>query len=202
MTRTNDCFMGILSCKKYQSRRDQQDLSGSIFGYLYFIGDPKLTEAKILDNIVFLPCEDGYEYLPHKTREMLRWILQNKPEVKFIFKTDDDIRFNFGSLSENYKHVLNNMVDYSGNVVNTNGYVSTYHFGKCDSNINEKVVRVGKASYCSGGGYFLSRRSAEIIVGSEIKEYIIFEDHFVGKELNDHNIFPKHIELHNVSCFW
>lgn len=202
MSLVKNCFMGILSCNKYKNRRLHQDLSNNIFEFMYFIGDPLLNEPIVNDNMVILPCGDGYENLPLKTKLMIKWIIDNKPNIDYIFKTDDDIKFDFVKLLENFKEVESNNLDYSGNEVFTNGYNSVYHKGKCDTDINESVIYVDKSNYCSGGGYFLSKKSAEIIIKTEISDNIIYEDHFVGKTLNSHNIFPKNINLHNISCFW
>ena len=202
MSLVNNCFMGILTCRKYKERRDLQDLSGSIFKYMYFIGDPSIDQPVVEDDIVILPCGDNYEDLPLKTKLMLKWIIDNNPGLEYIFKTDDDIRFNFNELLVNYKEIVSEKIDYCGNVVDTKGYISSYHFGKCESQIDTKAVLVEKAKYCSGGGYFLSKKAAQMIVDKDIDSDVIFEDHFVGKTLNDHNIFPRYIKLHNTSCFW
>lgn len=202
MERIKDCFMGVLSCKKYEHRRHSQVMDENIFEYKYFVGNPNNEEPIMNGNIVTLPCGDNYEDLPLKTKLMLKWIIENKPEVNYILKTDDDIVFNFEKLYENYSYVKLKNLDYSGNVIKTFGYNSDYHFGKCDSDINNKTFFVEPSIYCSGGGYFLSKKSAEIIILTELGEDTIFEDHFVGKILNNKNIFPEHINLHNKSCFW
>jgi hypothetical protein len=197
-----DCFMGVLSCDKYKHRRENQKMNGNFFEYKYFIGNPKNDEIITQDDTVILPCGDNYEDLPIKTKLMLEWVLKNRPKIKYIFKTDDDIIFNFGKLYENYEEIKLKNIDYSGNVVKTSGYISTYHIGKCSSEIYNKTFFVDPSSYCSGGGYFLSRKSAEILIKTKISENTIFEDHFVGKSLNNVGIFPEHINLHNNSCFW
>lgn len=198
----SNCFMGILSCKKYESRRISQDLSGSIFEYMYFVGDPNITEPLVDGKVVTLPCSDGYEHLPKKTNLMIKWILENNPNIEYVFKTDDDIIFNFDRLSENFESVLSKKMDYSGNLVMVSESRSKYHFGKCDGEMNNIPVHIKGAVYCSGGGYFLSKKSAEIVVKNFPNDNTVFEDHYVGKLLNDHDIFPIHINLQNNSCFW
>jgi len=202
MSLIKNCFMGILSCDKYQDRRSSQDLTNCIFDYMYFIGNPTLDQPIVEDNVVILPCGDNYEDLPIKTKLMLKWVLDNKPDIEYVFKTDDDIKFDFTKLFENFSEISLNKMDYSGRLVINNGYESSYHQGKCESDINDKIIYVDKADYCSGGGYFLSKRSAEIIINTEIGENVVYEDHFVGKTLSDNSIFPQNINLHNISCFW
>ena len=202
MSKINNCFMGILSCEKYESRRNSQNLKGSIFDYMYFIGNPNLDEPNINGNIVSLPCGDGYEHLPKKTNLMVKWIIENKPNVEYIFKTDDDISFDFPKLFENFHTTHINHWDYSGNMVIVKESESFYHFGKCEGEINETAITIQNAEYCSGGGYFISKKSAEIIINNFPNDNIIFEDHYVGRTLNDNGIYPKHINLLNNSCFW
>ncbi len=202
MNMLDNFFMGILSCEKYKERRVKQDLSQTIFDYMYFVGDSNLSNPIVEGNTVLLPCPDSYEHLPKKTHLMIKWILENKPNADYIFKTDDDIKFNFQKLQENSNYVLSNNIDYSGNLVSLKKSYSVYHFGKCDGDMDRIPVLVEQAEYCSGGGYFLSRRSAEIIKNNFPSDDIVFEDYYVGKTLNDNRIFPAHLNLHNNSCFW
>jgi len=196
------CFMGILSCRKYENRRLTQDLSKSIFKYMYFIGDPNITEPIVEGNVVTLPCEDNYENLPTKTKKMFEWILNNNQNIEYIFKTDDDIKFDFNCLSEDFSEIYSQKNDYCGNLVITNEHESSYHFGKCETDINQKKVSVGTSQYCSGGGYFISLKSAKIIVDNIDAHCNIFEDYSVGKTLYENGITPTHINLYNRSCFW
>jgi hypothetical protein len=177
-------------------------MEGNFLEYKYFIGNPENTEVINHGNLVILPCGDNYEDLPVKTKLMLEWIIKHKPEIEYIFKTDDDINFDFIKLYENYTEIKSKKINYSGNVIKTSGYVSEYHFGKCSSDINNKTFYVDPSIYCSGGGYFLSKKSAQVVIETVINEDTIFEDHFVGKSLNNNGIFPTHINLHNYSCFW
>lgn len=196
------CFMGILSCKKYESRRLSQNLSNSIFKYKYFVGDPNITEPIVNGNVVTLPCEDNYESLPTKTKKMIEWILNNIQNIDYIFKTDDDIKFDFNSLSNDFNDIYTQKYDYCGNVVITKDHSSSYHFGKCETEINNTKVSVGSGQYCSGGGYFISLKSAKIIIDNIDTYSNIFEDYSVGKTLQESDITPTHINLYNKSCFW
>jgi hypothetical protein len=196
------CFMGIISCKKYENRRLLQDLSKSIFKYMYFIGDPNVTEPIVEGNVVTLPCEDNYEDLSDKTRLMIDWILNNYPHVNYVFKTDDDIVFDFDKLMTLYSNITLNNYQYCGNLVKPLPHLSVYHYGKCFDKSKETPVNVETYSYCSGGGYFLSKNSAELIV-RDMKTYShMFEDYSVGKTLLKNSINPVSINIHNNACFW
>jgi hypothetical protein len=197
-----NCFMGILSCKKYEDRRSSQDLSNVIFNYKYFIGNPTIIEPIVEGNVVTLPCEDNYENLPTKTKKMFEWILNNNQNIEYIFKTDDDIKFDFNSLSEDFNFLNSQKNDYYGNLVVTDKHESKYHFGKCETEVNERPISVGDTQYCSGGGYFISLKSAKLIIDNIDTYCNIFEDYSVGKTLYENGITPTHINLHNRSCFW
>lgn len=203
------CFMGILSCKKYKTRRDKQNLSNNIFEYKYFIGDPSLTSPLEKDEIVYLPCKDEYEFLPIKVLLMLDWIQENK-KFDYVFKTDDDIIFNFEKLKELYDFVSTNNIKYAGHFISGGSYFSSYHANKCESEIKQYSIFVEACQYCAGGGYFLSKDVVQMIIkknldynqkGSYIRKHI-FEDHFIGKFLNQNGIFPTSINIQNQACFW
>ena len=200
------CFMGILSCKKYKNRRDNQNLSNSIFEYKYFVGDPTLTTAIEEDQVVYLPCKDEYEFLPIKVLLMFDWIFKNK-KFDYIFKTDDDIIFNFEKLKELYNFVSSNNIKYAGHFISTNGYLSDYHQDKCENEIKNYLFLVQKCQYCAGGGYFLSNDVVQTIIEKnkkydKIMQAEIFEDYFIGRFLNENGIFPTSINIQNQACFW
>jgi len=198
--------MGILSCKKYKNRRDKQDLSNNIFEYKYFVGDPDLTSPIVEDQIVYLPCKDEYEFLPIKVLLMLDWIFKNK-KFDYIFKTDDDIIFNFKKLEELYNFVSSNNIKYAGHLIYSNGYLSDYHKDKCEGEIKNYLFCVQKCQYCAGGGYFLSNDVVQTIIEKnkehdKIMQTEILEDYFIGKFLNENGIFPTSINIQNQACFW
>jgi len=198
--------MGILSCKKYKNRRDKQDLSNNIFEYKYFVGDPDLTSPIVEDQIVYLPCKDEYEFLPTKVLLMLDWIFKNK-KFDYIFKTDDDIIFNFKKLEELYNFVSSNNIKYAGHLIYSNGYLSDYHKDKCEGEIKNYLFCVQKCQYCAGGGYFLSNDVVQTIIEKnkehdKIMQTEILEDYFIGKFLNENGIFPTSINIQNQACFW
>lgn len=196
----NKCFMGIISCQKYSERRLKQDLNNIIFDYKYFIGDPNLISPVVKGEIVYLPCEDNYENLPKKVKLMIKWISENLSSFEYIFKTDDDIKFNFNRLGETFHNIYMNKIDYAGNYVETTQSLSDYHVGKSEANIG--FVKIDPMTYCSGGGYFLSKKSVECILNNLNMKCNIFEDYTIGKILNNCGISPSPIKLHNYSCFW
>lgn len=204
VTNSKTCFMGILSCKKYKNRRDNQNLSNSIFEYKYFIGDPCLKSPVEEDQIVYLPCKDEYEFLSTKVLLMLDWIYKNK-KFDYVFKTDDDIVFDFEKLQKLYYFVSSNNIKYAGHFISGGSYFSSYHCDKCENEIKNYAIFVKACEYCAGGGYFLSKDAVQIIIEKNTdhnKIDSIFEDHFIGKFLNENKIFPTSIDIQNQACFW
>jgi len=200
-------FMGILSCKKYESRRKTQDLKNCPFEYLYFIGDSDLTEPKedTENKIVYLPCSDLYEHLPQKVYQMIDWIYKNKTNIKYMIKTDDDIIFNFPKLKMYSSYILNNRIDYAGKVQKkSNNSQSDYHYGKVeDLTLNKTKVKMPKCSFAEGGCYFLSKKSMDTIVNKfNESQMTIYEDQSIGHCLNQYKIFPFHIAVKHNACFW
>lgn len=195
------CFMGILSCEKYKSRRTNQDLQLCPFEYRYFIGKPEISEAieNKEEKIVYLPCSDSYEYLPQKVHEMLKWINCIYPHIDYIFKTDDDIKFDFINLLRNFQTITLKKIDYAGLLVDCKEHYSDY-IQKKDPKFD--LIKVPATKFCPGGGYFISKKCIDILITDLLKENTVFEDQSVGYCLNKHNIFPVNIKLQHYSCFW
>jgi GR25 family glycosyltransferase involved in LPS biosynthesis len=196
------CFMGILSCEKNRHKRLEQNLDKCIFNYKYFLGNPNLNSAEIDGDIVYLPCGDHYENLTEKTKLMMEWILENYPSVDYIFKTDDDIVFDFEVLMSQYSQLTLNNYKYCGNFVSLKRHQSDYHYNKCHDKSLENPILLDDLNYCSGGGYFLSSESAKIVIRDIDNHSNIFEDYSVAKTLNNSGIYPTEINIYNTSCFW
>ena len=196
------CFMGILACNKYKDRRLLQNLKGCPFQYKYFIGKPNISSPIVKGDIVYLPCGDNYEDLSDKSYEMFKWILNNNEQVDYIFKTDDDIKFDFEKLMMLYSEILLSRLDYCGNATNIEPYDSIYHYDKCfDKGLNVPL-KLESAKYCSGGGYFLSKKSVKIVLDNMKKSKTPFEDYSIGKTLNNNGIYPVGINIKDNACFW
>lgn len=207
----NTCFMLILSCEKYKNRRNEQmkNMHMCPFIYKYFVGKRNniynMHDPQINPDIVYLDCEDNYESLVLKRELAMKWIIDNYPNVNHIFKTDDDIVFDFSKLFEFYRTILKYKINYGGHLVTTYTDASTYHNGKCDSNeLNNKSMKIKPfTKYCSGGGYFISvSLSKHIIKDSSIPKNTIFEDYEVGEYLNSKGVYPISLNIHKVACFW
>jgi hypothetical protein len=198
----SSCFMMILSCDKYEDRRAKQNLSGHNFPYRYFIGKPNLDEPTEKGDIVYLNCPDNYESLIEKVQKGIEWIYKNHPDVKYILKTDDDVQYDFEKLKMFYDHLVKNNIDYAGLVVYMQPRKSNFHHGKCENSELDKVIyQLHKCAYCSGPAYFISRKSADIMIAQKQFE-TIYEDYEFGLLLNNNGIMPLNFNLQKFCCFW
>ena len=190
-------FTIILTCKKYEHKMLSQDTS-KLSDYMYFIGDPTLSSPLVKGDIVYLPCPDNYESLTLKTLMAIKWVVKNK-EFDLLLKTDDDVTF-LNPFDKLVREASN--YDYCG-ALRKGDYVSTWHRGKCENKVLDNAgFLIPKVTYCHGGGYFLSRKSALLLANNEIRDnHSIYEDVEVGDLLQKFGIIAKGI-LAKEGIFW
>lgn len=194
--------MMILNCEKFKDRRKNQKLDGCIFPYKYFVGNPNLYEPNVVGDTVYLCCRDNYESLIEKVQHAIKWIIDTYPDIKYIFKTDDDVNYNFDNLSLIYQSIYNENIQYAGLVINKFPEISFFHKGKCtDTNLDNVVYQLERCYYCAGPAYFVSKESAKIII-EESDFNTIYEDYEFGYLLYRKGIYPKNIKIQNFACFW
>lgn len=185
-------FSIILTCEKYKNKMLMQNLSELPGDYRYFIGNSDLEYPKEIGKIVYLPCGDHYEDLTQKTLLAIKWVCENMVDFDFILKTDDDIKIKNGILNliKENKHC-----DYFGEVVR-GGYYSSWHFGKCFKEAEQRVY-VPDIEYCKGAAYFLSKEAALLLSQNFYdKEHLsIFEDVSVGNILYSNKIYPQPVNI-------
>lgn len=202
------CFMIILSCHAHADRRRRQDLRQMPFSYRYFVGAAGGGTAPLADDVVQLDCGDYYEDLPMKTFRALQWVREHYPHVDYVLKSDDDIVFDFERVFRLYTSLCLRRVDYAGNVVHLGEHCkdTTYHYGKCHDKSKEVPFpyRVLPLHYCSGGGYFLSRRAVDACLASEsVYSGHLMEDMATGEALLARGITATATDLHTGgACRW
>jgi hypothetical protein len=198
-------FLSVITCNKYENKRKQHEkqMDKCPFDYKYFIGNPELTEAQIDGNVVYLPCSDAYEKLPEKVYEMLKWVKQNYPDVEYIIKSDDDVKFNFKNLKILSRYIYENNIDYTGVKVKVKEGYGTCHLGKSeDPIINVNKQYIPNTVYCAGPCYFLSMKSVNIILDNLMQNKTIYEDQSIGYCLGKNGIKPYHVNLKSGTCKW
>jgi hypothetical protein len=186
----NKTFAIVLACEKYRHKMLSQDTS-KLGDYMYFMGDPTLSSPLVKDKVVYLPCPDNYESLTIKTLMAVKWAVENK-QFDLLIKTDDDVRF-----LEGFDKIVNeaSVHDYSGYLRN-GGYMSDWHFNKCDDpKLNNLPFKVPEVIYCNGPLYFLSKKSASLLVDYGFRDdYCIYEDAEVGELLRRSGIIARQIQ--------
>lgn len=190
------CHALILSCHKYLGdRATKQNKKNLPFNFHYFIGHSKnFTQSSIDEKIVTVDCPDYYENLPDKVYKSIEWIYHNL-KFEYILKTDDDIIFDKKNITKLYAEIYKSGIDYAGNLIGVNSYRSTWHKNKCENDqINNISINVPSTEYCSGGAYFLSKKSVEFILNnySSLKPPdLIYEDVAMGYVLSHCNGIKK-----------
>lgn len=205
-------FIAILSHKGSKHREEQrkhllETNKGNLIFY-YFIGDLSIDSEYKIDegnNIVYLKVPDNYESLPLKTQAAVSFVNKNYSKVvKGMIKTDDDIDLDL----EKIYSCLSSCGDekYFGittQITNPEN-ISTWHMGKCESEImNRTPVKIPLCTYCGGGGYYLNLESISKISQSK-EEYskMVFEDAATGYVLNSFGIYPRFVHMGENGFNW
>lgn len=190
-------FALILSCEKYAFKRSRQDKTSLPMDYRYFAGNPNLSEPQEIDDVVYLPCRDEYEFLTKKTLLAFKWIRENIGFVDYVLKTDDDVVFDKQKIIEMLSNLRQKNIDYAG-ILHKGGYRSRHHFGKCsDDRMNSVLMPVPDVTYCIGGAYWVSQRGQKIL--DSIEDYgsyfSIYEDACIGNILVSNGLKATQVNI-------
>lgn len=201
--KTGEFILLIMNCEKYKWKAQKQrerwlKTLPPFLSYFHVLGDPKLANDKdfIIDyknNLLTVKTEDDYNSLPKKVIASFQAISQSFPNLKYIFKTDDDQMLT----NENFfKTIINILfskqpkVHYAGFPVQIhNKHTSAYHLIHSELPPN---IELKPTIYCNGRLYLLSKEAIENVVKKrkEIeKEY--FEDYAIGYNLD--SIFKENL---------
>lgn len=161
-----------------------------------------LNGYKIIENKLILNISDTYEYLNLKTHQLFKTIYNLYPNIKGIFKCDDDIIPNIQHLNNFIYNILSNNnfnsnIDYCGNIINTNNYWSKHHLFKVNNIKFKKPIYVPKCTYCAGPLYYLSNKSVKILSDNNLDCSMFFEDVMVGLNLCKKSIQPYKYNLYS-----
>ncbi len=152
----------IYSCKKYKSRHELLYSSikckADLPVYICY-GDPTISESYILDDkYIVLKCDDGYNALSYKTRELVEFTSRHFTQYCGLIKMDDDMHIHFSRLYE-FIDSLNGpeIINYTGFIVTINKEtMSTHHFKNNSNNNKQDSFSVPKCKYAGGPLYYLS----------------------------------------------
>jgi len=154
-------LIAVVTCHQFRDRADAQRAT-----WVPLVTDADVRffvgfehKAQRPDEVV-LQTWDCYERLPHKVQAMCRWALANN--YSQLFKCDDDVYIWPSRLLAAAPKTL----DYVG-----------------------RVNDLSRTRFCSGFGYWLSRRAIEIIANAATPDDYA-EDRWVGKTLIQAGIRP------------
>jgi Galactosyltransferase len=177
----------IMNCEKYKIKAELQKgswlkkLPPYITYFHVLAKDCDDYEIDYVNHILYVNTKDDYNSLPHKVIHAYKTILRICPNLKYIFKTDDDQMLTnprFFDMVKQYIERSNYTLDYGGHKLSIQPYISKYHLvhPELPSNLLMK-----ETTYCTGRFYFLSRRVLLDLVeeyDNIKKEY--FEDYAIG----------------------
>jgi galactosyltransferase len=152
-------LIAVVTCRRFRPRADAQRAT-----WVPFVQGADVRffvggGSKERSDEVVLDVGDGYCSLPYKSRAVFQWALERGYD--HVCKMDDDVYVVPGRLLQG---------DFRRDYVGCLNYPDD-----------------GSAPYASGFVYWLSRRSMEVLVKADIKDWA--EDRWVGYTLNDAGIF-------------
>lgn len=157
-------LIAIASCGKFRARvqalRDTWIPAVKDMDVRVFLGH----HAEPGQDEVQLDVPDDYKHLRHKVQAMFRWAVDQGYDA--VFKTDDDVLVLPDRLLSGFIRY-----DYVGRVR-----------GPSRENDAPRIYGAAESNFCSGFGYWCSRRAAEIVANApENSDWA--EDRFSGNAL-------------------
>lgn len=193
----------IYSCKKYLKKATLiYDLVSNRLPdckpYIIYGNQELISEYEIInDKYLVLKVGDNYEDLTDKTLCLLKTVLLINPEIRGIFKCDDDIIPNITFLNNALQLLMKKDIDYMGYCVKLNvSKYSKWHYNKCSNNTYNTPVIVPQCFYATGPLYYLGINSIKILVNTTVEKYFS-EDITIGYNLNKRKIEPLNTLMYN-----
>jgi hypothetical protein len=181
-----------------------QHIDNTSIIYIKVIGNPDLeTQFKYneKENLLTLKCQDDYLNLPHKVYLFLQAIKQLFPNVRGVFKTDDDVDIDVKKLEifldKHYE------VPYCGVYCEQQDDVCSHlsnkeHVTDRYPVFKEVPVKMQYAPYCPGGGYYLSMHAVSIILNYP-SNFPPFPTNYKSYMTTIHNSIIKHDKVCHVT---
>jgi hypothetical protein len=110
-----------------------------IYGNTGIKSEYELVDGKYL----VLNVGDNYEDLTAKTLCLLHTTVKLNPNIKGVFKCDDDIIPNVYYLNNTIEMLSRTEIDYMGMSIKINNHRTTYHYNKCsNAGYNKPILTV------------------------------------------------------------
>ena len=120
-------------------------------------------DYKIIDEKMYLKCNDNYDSLYIKTKILFKSIITMFPNLYGVIKMDDDIIPNINFMKNTIEMLLRSNIDYCGKISLIDGPMaatpSTHHINKCENIENKRPFILPECIYCSGPCYYLSKKA-------------------------------------------
>lgn len=181
----------VISCKKnrhkQQAIRDTwgKDARLANIDICFIEGHPEQERAILVDDRLIVPAPDIYEYLSHKVWHAVGAALQIFDADHFL-KIDDDCLLNVPALLE----FAYERYDYIGSDINLGSRTAFdwHHVAVANKQLAELIFEIDPEQtwYDGQGGYFLSRRAANLLAQTSIGDYQhMLEDYATGRLMTD-----------------
>ncbi len=210
-----DCklLIAVVTCRKNEHRRALIEKhwaaeARSRYGFevVYLVGNGDAPSYRDGDTL-FLRAGDHYEHLPRKVYELCKFAA-HALSFDYLLKTDDDVFVNLERLAA----LQLEGAPYAGGMCGESpDFDRNWHLGKTRSHAGE-YTGAYQGPWCSGSGYFLSRRAATVVAGFADLAFIdrhIYEDKMVADILRGaglqavflQNAVAMHLVYHGIMSF-
>lgn len=177
----------VISCKKnrhkQQAIRDTwgKDAKLANIDICFIEGHPEHEQAILVEDRLLVPTSDIYEYLSHKVWHAMASALRIFDADHFL-KIDDDCLVNIPALLE----FAYERYDYIGSDINLGNRTAFdwHHVAVTNKQLADLIFEIDPQQtwYDGQGGYFLSRKAANLLAGTPLGEYQhILEDYATGR---------------------
>jgi|SaaInlStandDraft_6_1057023.scaffolds.fasta_scaffold07222_2 hypothetical protein len=189
----NNIIIGIINCKKNEHKQNDirktwiKDLNYYNIKYYFIIGHNKKTE--IIDDIIYLNCNDDYESLTNKVGLFTKYVYENT-DYEYIYKLDDDCYLNI----EYFMNINLKDVNFLGKFISKNDYLPNWGYQYNKNKLIEKTIYF---DFFGGGyGYIFNRECMKIICDNfNLFNSYFLEDVSIAKILYDFgNIRAKKLD--------
>lgn len=183
-----DYIFILYSCKKNieMANKTYERIYNKINNTKVYIiyGDEFIKEKYTIvdDKYIILNLKDDYDHLNSKTLLLFQTLNIEFPEMKGMFKCDDDVILNLKDVNNIISRIAD--IDYAGKTIIREDDASWQQKNGEDNH------ETYPCKYCGGPLYFLSKKAIEYFNTEEVK-MIYYEDMMVGYHLNQYNIFPS-----------
>src|ERR1700723_1195507 len=131
----------------------------NLINLIVFVGNGPRIFLPLQRDEKLLNVADGYDDLPFKTREILRWAIEHLYDYVYLCDTDT-----FVIPSKLLKSGFENY-DYFG--INGRTWSQPFIYNAVDRHGQDHIIANCLAWHSGGYGYFVSRRAAEYVVTQE-----------------------------------